>query len=83
MRVQVLHDSAGNIRGVLVPTSGERRGTLLPQRPDRIVTEIDVSEIDIELTPDNQEQVVELLDRHIVAGSKVVSGRLVRETRDY
>jgi hypothetical protein len=78
MKVQILHDSAGNIRGIFAPTSGERKGTLLPQGPDGIVTEIDIPEIDLELTPETQEQVVELLDQRI-SRSKVVSGRLTRE----
>jgi hypothetical protein len=80
MKIQILHDAAGNIRGLFAPTAGKRKGFLVPQGLDRIVTEVEIPEIDVELTQENQSRVIEALDKAI-AGCTLVSGRLVRQKK--
>jgi hypothetical protein len=77
MKIQLLHDPEGNIRGVFA-RAGKRDGFLRPHDSDRLVTEIDIPKLKMKLTPKTQVQFVEALDR-LLAGSKVVSGRLVQQ----
>jgi hypothetical protein len=80
MKIQILHDSVGNICGVFAPPPGKRKGQMFARSLGHTVTEVDVPEIAIEATRENQEKVVEALDR-VVRNSKIVSGRLVRSEK--
>jgi hypothetical protein len=82
MKVQVLHDSDGNIHAYFAPaaTSSKRRGQLIPNGPDRVVTEIDIPQITLEPSIENQDKVVESLER-VFMDVKLVSGRLVHQNR--
>jgi hypothetical protein len=77
MKIQVIHDAKGNIFGVLASPPGERRSFILPQGIDRSVTEVDIPEINLDITQKNQDQVVQALDK-VITGSRLVSGHLVR-----
>jgi hypothetical protein len=76
MRVQVLHDRAGNIHGFLAYTR-RRRGVLVPTGHDREVTEIDIPELDFELSPENHDRVAEVMT-NLAKEAKVNDGQLTR-----
>ncbi len=80
MNIQFLHDSAGNIRGVFAP-GNKRKGQLKPQGDDRMVTEIDVSDLAIEVTQENHNQLVRAVNQ-LITDCKVISGRLVRQAKE-
>jgi hypothetical protein len=80
MKIQFLHDSAGNIRGVFAPAAN-RKGQLRPQGHDRVVTEIDVPELAMEVTPKNHDQLVRAVNQFITECT-VISGRLVRRGKE-
>jgi hypothetical protein len=75
MKIQVLHDQSGQIHGFLAHTA-KRKGVLLPEGQDRMVTEVDVPELDFELTRENRDQAIESIAT-ILGDRKVSGGRLI------
>jgi hypothetical protein len=79
MRIQVLHDSAGNICGIFAPVETGRKGGIKSPSPDRTVTEVDAPDITLPSDADQDDGVAAKL-AYLTQHYQVVSERLVERS---
>ena len=76
MKIQVLHDSAGNILGILAPVEGRRRGRIGSPDPDMTVVEVDAPDLSLSSEADANEESAAALAA-LMQDYVIDSGRLV------
>jgi hypothetical protein len=79
MRIQVLHDSAGNICSIFAPVEGGRKGGIESSSPDRTVIEVDAPDITLPTEADQNDGVAATL-AYLMEHYEVASGRLVERS---
>lgn len=80
MRIQVLHDHAGNIFSIFAPAEGNtREGGIESPTPDRTVTELDAPDTTLPPGADQSNRIAATLT-HLMEHYEVRSGRLVERS---
>ena len=79
MRIQVLHDSAGNISSIFAPIEGGRKGGLESPSPDMTVIELDSPEVALPTDLGQRDDAAATLS-HLIQHYKVQDGRLVERS---
>lgn len=79
MKIQVMHDSAGNILSIFAPAEGQRRGSMTS--PDAALTVSDVDAPDLTMPAESESDdsfsnaLISLMQEN-----RIESGRLVRRS---